>query len=179
MSNVRVVPAEVEAESEALATESTVPGSLLDSLRQSAQATQRERLHDMEVPGWKGQLVLRFRPMDVGQLERYVERRNSNQNARAQIAESIDALTICCVGVFGRDDDRLIELRDENTGHLLRIEHGLAELLGWPSPPDGRYTGREVALKLFGGNAFALGEFVDSLITWMRDPDAFTPPGES
>lgn len=176
MTSVRVVPAEIEEESEALA-ESVVPGSLIDRLRQHAKDTQRDRLHDRAVPGWQGDLILRFRPMGIGQLERYVESRNRT-NAKAQIAEGIDALTICCVGVYARDRDTLVQLADEDGP--IRIEHRLAVLLGWPTPPDGKYTGREVALKLFGGNAFALGEYVDALITWMRDPDGYEEsPGES
>ena len=182
MSGVRVVPAETLADADAIAgladeapEDRAAPGSLLDRLRSRAADVQRERTLDLSVPGWHGELVLRFRPLDVGQLERFVENRRAGRPSG--VSESIDALATCCVGVFGRDGGRLVELADD--GGPLRIEHRLGVLLGQPVPPGATLTVREVVLGLFGGNAFALGTFVDRMVEWMSDPDASEPPGES
>lgn len=116
-------------------------------------------------------LVLRFRPLDVGQLERFVESRRAGRVS--ELGESIDAMATCCIGVFGRDGDRLIDL---NVG----LDNRLAELLAWPVPPDAKLSTREVIIKLFGGEAFPLGAFVDDLAAWMSNPDGNgQPPGES
>lgn len=177
MPSVRVAP--VESLSEAFGVEPefepAVPGSLLDRLRTHAREVQRSRTHDMPVPGFRGDLLLRFRPLDVGQVERFVESRA--QGRAGQISEGIDVMCTACVGVLARDGDNLIELADSSGP--VRIEHRLGVLLGMTIPPDVTLTAREVALQLFGNNAFALGTFIDSLAEWMADPDAEVTPGKS
>jgi hypothetical protein len=180
MSSVRVVPADTLADSDAIDAlrhepEPAVPGSLLDRLRRQTAEAQRTRTHDMSVPGFHGDLLLRFRPLDVGQVERFVEART--QGRAGQISEGIDVMCTACVGVYARDGERLVELADASGP--VRIEHRLGVLLGMVIPPDVTLTAREVTLQLFGNNAFALGSFVDDLATWMADPDAEVKPGES
>lgn len=176
MSGVRVVPADALTTPEGIEAlrDEPEPGSLLDRLRSRAVEVQRDRTLDLDVPGWRGELVLRFRPLDVGQLERFVENRSAGRVTG--ISESIDALATACVGVLGRDGDRLEELADERGP--VRLEPRLGVLLGMPGV-DESYTAREIVLALFGGNAFALGAFVDRLVEWMIDPDAAARPGES
>lgn len=181
MSGVRVVPADTLADADAISAlgepqpEDTVPGSLVDRLRSRAREVGRERSLDLPVPGWHGELVLRFRPLDVGQLERFVEARRTGR--ASGVSEAIDALATCCVAVLGRDGGRLERLADA-AGPVL-IEHRLGVLLGMPIPPEATLTVREVVLGLFGGNAFALGSYVDRMVEWMSDPDATERPGES
>jgi hypothetical protein len=184
MTGVRVVPAEVLADEDDLAGLGTpdqpedhraAPGSLLGRLRSRAAQLQRERLLDLDLPGWGGELVLRFRPLDVGQLDRFVQAQAKRQTS--DVSEGIESMATMCVGVFGRDGDRLIELADEDGP--VRIEHRLGVLLGMPIAPDATLTTREVVTYLFGGNAFALGQFIERLAEWMQDPDATEAPGKS
>jgi hypothetical protein len=106
MAGVRVVPADVLADSEAMAAlaepedERAAPGSLLERLRRRAEDVQRERRLDLPVPGWRGELVFRFRPLDVAGLERFVEARGQRQVSG--VSESIEVMATCCVGVLGR-----------------------------------------------------------------------------
>ena len=178
MPGAHVFPASSLADEDAIAAlgdePQAAPGSLLDRLRSRA-AEQGKRTLDLPVPGrWRGELVLRFRPLDVGQLERFVENRQAGRVSG--VSESIDALATCCVGVLGRDGDRLTELADERGP--VRIEPRLAALLAMPGADDS-FTAREVVLWLFDNNAFALGTYVDRMVEWMADPDASEPPGES
>lgn len=182
MTGVRVVPADTLADEERITAlgepdqpEDVTPGSLMDRLRSRAREVARERTLDLPVPGWRGELVLRFRPLDVGQLERFVEARSAGR--ASGVSEAIDALATCCVGVLARDGDTLVPLADP-AGPVL-IEHRLGVLLGQPVPPEATLTVREVVLGLFGGNAFALGAYVDRMVEWMGDPDAAAQPGES
>lgn len=169
MSAVRVV-SDGDALTPPVAT-GEVPGALLDSLRRNAERRRETRTIDKPVPGFHGELILRFKPLDVGELERFAEARRAGKVS--EISEGIDAMATCCIGVFGRDGNHLIELP-------ARLDHRLAVLLGMPIPPDATLTAREVVLNLFGGEAFALGKFVDELVEWMADADGTGQPmGES
>jgi hypothetical protein len=173
---VRVTPADALTDSDRLRalddeTVDAAPGSLVERLRRRAQDVQRQRTFELPVPGWGGELVLRFKPLEIAQLERFLARDASDVSA------NIEAMGVCCVAVLGRDGGRFVELADAEGP--VRIEHRLGVLLGMPIPPDATLTTREVVLMLFGGNAMALGAFVDRLVTWMTDPSAREAPGES
>jgi hypothetical protein len=151
------------------------PGSLLDRLRTRAADT-RVRTLDVPMPGrWRHELVLRFRPLGVGQLERFVEARRVG-NASG-VGESIEVMATCCVGVYGRDGERMEALGDADGP--VRLEHRLGVLLGMPAPYGASLTTREVVLWLFEDNSFALASVVDRLVEWAQDPDANEPAGES
>ena len=182
MAGARVTPADDLADSERLralhddppTVEMAPPGSLLDRLRSRA-ADSRARTLDIDVPGrWRGELVLRFKPLGVGQLERFVEGRRAGTSGTS---ESIEVMATCCVGVYGRDGARLEPLSDEDGP--VRMEHRLGVLLGMAAPYGATLTTREVVVWLFEDNAFALGAVVDRLVEWAADPEASEPPGES
>jgi hypothetical protein len=175
MSGAHIVSAD-EQLAEPIPVREEAPGSLLARLRERAAEVARERSIDLPVPGWRGELVLRFQPLDVPALERLIARRGTNVEAGSGLNEAIDAVTRACTGVYARDDDELVQLADIDGP--VRLEHRLAVLLAMPMPPDAELTAREVVLGLFGGNAFALGSYVDRLVSWMADPDATERPGE-
>lgn len=152
------------------------PDSLITRLRTRAAEATKERTIDLPVPGWSGELVLRFRTMDVATLDRLLAQRQEGKVSA--VNESIDAMAQACIGVYGREDNGLTQLADVDGP--VRLEHRLGVLLAMPNPTGETMTAREVVLALFGGNAFALGAYVDRLVEWMADPDtAGPPPGES
>lgn len=160
---VRVVS---DVETPSVAT-GEVPGAILDRLRRQSARIREGRTLDKPVPGFEGVLILRFKPLDIGQLERFVEARRSGKVS--DITESIDALATCCIGVYAADGDRLTKL---DAG----LDNRLAELLGWPIPDGASLTAREVVTSLFGGEAFALGNFVDEVVEWMTTLDGNGQP---
>lgn len=174
MSGARVFPM---SDDDAPTAELGTPGSLVARLRSRAKEVQEERRLDLPVPGWRGDLVLRFRPLDITQLERVVDRQA--KGGTSYVSEGIDAMATCCVGVLGRDSLGVTLTALEDAEGPVRIEHRLGVLLGMPVPPDAELSTREVVLMLFGGNAFALGSYLDRFVSWMIDPDATEPPGES
>jgi hypothetical protein len=162
MSAVRVITDDgQEPDSPPVATEE-VPGALLDRLRRQSSRIREGRILDKPVPGFEGALILRFKPLDMGQLERFVDARRAGKVS--EISEGVEALATCCIGVYALDGDRLTELP-------AGLDHRLAELLGWPIPPGATLTAREVVLTLFGGEAFLIGNFVDSVVEWMSNLD--------
>lgn len=183
MTGVRVVPADDLADEDAITAlgepdqpeDRAAPGSLLSRLRSRAAELQRERVCDLDVPGWRGELVLRFRPLSVAQLDRFVQAQAKRKTS--DVSEGIESMVSMCIGVFARDGGRLVALSDEDGP--VRIEHRLGVLLDMPVPPDATLTSREVVSFLFGGNAFALGEFIERLAQFMQDPDADETPGKS
>jgi hypothetical protein len=169
MSAVRVIPDDGRpGESSPVAT-GEVPGAILDRLRRRAAQAREGRTLDKPVPGFEGLLILRFKPLDIGQLERFVANRRAGRVS--EISEGIDALATCCIAVLARDGERLTELP-------AGLDNRLAVLLGMPIPPDASLTAREVVLALFGGEAFALGRFVDEVVEWMSNLDTEPDSGE-
>jgi hypothetical protein len=168
----RIVPAGT-TEDEPVSVREESPNSLIARLRERTARQQEGRTLDVDVPGFGGELLLRFKPLDLTTLDHIF----GNQSPKSSgINETIEALTRSCVGVLARDGDELVQLSDAEGPVLL--EDRLAVLLDMPHPA-GPLTGREVVLALFGGNAFALGAFVDRVVTWMGDPDAVQTPGEA
>jgi hypothetical protein len=162
MSAVRVITDDGrEPDSPPVATEE-VPGALLDRLRRQSSRIREGRTLDKPVPGFEGALILRFKPLEMGQLERFAEAQRVGKSSG--VSEGIEALATCCIGVYVRDGDRLTKL---DAG----LDHRLAELLGWPIPPDAMLTAREVVLTLFGGEALLIGNFVDEVTQWMTSLD--------
>jgi hypothetical protein len=180
--SVRITPADDLADEDRIADLRedpselrAAPGSLLDRLRTRA-ADRGVRTLDIPVPGrWRGELVVRFKPLGVGELERFVEDRRAGRPSG--VSESIEVMARCCVGVYGREGDRLEALGDEDGP--VRIEHRLGVLLGMEAPYGATLTTREVVLWLFEDNSFALGSVVDRLVEWAADPDASESMGES
>jgi hypothetical protein len=169
MTAVRIVSADGETHSPPVAT-GEVPGALLDRLRRSASRVRDGRTLDKPVPGFEGALLLRFKPLDIGQLERMIEMRNAAARGSAsEISESIDALATCCIGVYADDNGTRSKL---DAG----LDNRLAELLGWPIPLDAQLSTREVFVTLFGGEAFAISNFVDEVVQWMTHSDGNGQP---
>jgi hypothetical protein len=168
----RIVPAQDAEGPRAVAD--AAPGSLIARLRARAQETQRARTLDLPVPGWGGELVLRFQPLDIAALEHLLSHRGAEATTSG-INETVDAMVRACVAVLATDEGELVTLEDE--AGPIRLENRLVVLLGLDA--DHVLTAREVVLRLFGGNAFALADYVDKLVTWMNDPDAYPTPGES
>jgi hypothetical protein len=151
------------------------PGSLLARLRDHAREAQKGKTYDLPVPGFQGELVLRFAPLDIATVERLAAKASSTSSG---VSETLDAMVRACVGVYGREADGHLEPLEDEQGPV-RIEHRLAVILGMTEPGSDTLTAREVVLRLFGGNAFALSAYVEKLSEWMTDPDASERPGES
>src|SRR5262245_51094019 len=103
----RIVPAgtPAEPEPEDFRAPDEAPDSLIVRLRVRAAQAAKPRTIDLPVPGFGGELVIRFGTMDVATLDRLLAERNKG-NA-STVNESIDAMAQACVGVFGRDGDEL------------------------------------------------------------------------
>lgn len=102
----------------------TPPASPLDRLRELHREARRERPQlDMNIPGFQGALVARYRVLDYNP-----ELRDLNKRARkmfqaddpdADLKAMIDVIVTACTGIF---------LRKEETGELVPLEETAVEL---------------------------------------------------
>jgi hypothetical protein len=151
------------------------PGSVLARLRERAKATQQARTLDKVVPGWEGELVVRFKPLDMATVDRFVG--SLSDSSVLHVTEAVDLVARACVGVYANAGGQLEQLADEDGP--VRIEHRLAVLLGYPVPPEAKLTAREVILALFGGEALPLTTWAGEVASWMTDREAEPEAGES
>jgi hypothetical protein len=161
-------------------------GSLLSRLRVAAAAQQLEHTEEFAVGGeFKKQLWIRHKPLDGPPMDRFISQRAQMREAAATgagvpITElNLDLMAQSCVAVLGADEaGENREVLEDERGPIL-LEHRLAVLLGFPVPPTGALTARDVIMMLFGNNAMAVVNYGDTLVDWMQDPAVEVDPGES
>lgn len=150
-----------------------VPGSLLADLRKRANELREDDHIDLEMPGWNGSLVARYRALDRAVLDpildRAVNRKGEGTNAMA------DALCLAHVEVFGKDvDGSLVSLFNDQPA---RFDLDLAEVLGL-TPVE--RSARGVLLALFGApNERAAGLLNNQFrqyAEWLNGDVDGTPP---
>jgi hypothetical protein len=161
------------AESEA--PEPEVNGSVIANLRRRAAELQVDDHVDLEVPGYDGQLVARYRALGMGQVRKMIER------AERQGAESWDAygaadgLAVGLIELFGRREDG--SLGPIFTDQPARYDSDLADALGLTVPER---TARAVILEVFGGGEKAewrVGVHFQRYVEWLQGTRDGSAPG--
>jgi hypothetical protein len=122
-------------------------GSVLDAVRKRREALAGERHYDLEVPGYRGCVVLRCGPIDGAKLAQVRERQmraGSGGGAVLDFAFNADLVIDSCREVLARrHPDDPLETIDPDGG-TVRIDAHLAELLGVQAT-----RARDVLLALF------------------------------
>jgi hypothetical protein len=151
------------------------PGSVLERVRTAANAPREHRT--LDTPVWaepfNGRLVIRYRLLPVGEIERFSELQGRITN----LALALDMLQSTCVTVLWAEDG-------ETTDLGVRLDGRLWELFGWELPAPGMrpedLTIREIVTGVFGDNGMAVGAHVQEVSEWMAAPDEEQrSPGES
>jgi hypothetical protein len=158
--------------------DSAPPSSLIARLRKQAAEQRAERHIDLEIGGtFEPPLVARYGVMPVHELERYSELATDPRSSTTEVG--IDIMARTNVALFARDDDRLVELRDELG--TITYGHRLAQLLELPIPPgEDDVSPRDVIVGLFGGNGLAISTHGGQLLSWMQNPGkGEATPGEA
>jgi hypothetical protein len=125
------------------------PSSLVEALRARRAAQAAGHSHDLVVPGWKGQLVIRCGPIGGAVMTALRERAEKSRSPERDFNLNADTLIAACREVLGRasPDGDLTTLVDDD-GEPVRIDSRLAELLGIETQ---RGRAREVLLALYAG----------------------------
>ncbi len=157
------------------------PGSILAQLQAAAAAQQEEQRIELPIGGaFAGLLFVRYKPLDPGQMDRYVAKRARIIDKGGELADisstdsSMDLMAQACVCLLDRAGGEL-----ELDGAPVRLDARLARLLELAFPEGFEPTARDVILRLFGGNALAIDAHASRLLDWMRQPAEVPGLGEA
>lgn len=161
----------IETDTDELADALTTKrASVLDGLREFAAKKQEEkrqpRFRDVNLPGWEGRVVLRFRILRMKEIERQSKILRSDKSRQPQaLLAALDTVRLSCAGVAVRDDAEAepIPLDEMNP---VKFEDRLTDALGWPR----QRTARDIIKALFPSeqSVIALGM---ELNRWMTNPE--------
>lgn len=146
--------------------------SPLDRMRAKRARRAAQTTRDFEVPGFDGELVVRYRILDpltdgkeIGQRiqQQFGE---ADQEAEAIHFAQIDTLLAACVGFYAKEPDgqvplgRLLDTPQEMAPTYADPE--LAEALGFEAD-----SARDAVVAVFGGNRIAVNAHAVAVQTWM------------
>lgn len=146
-------------------------GLVLDAIRAKRRKLADEQTHDMPVPGYGGELVVRYRLLDpLVEGKDIGDRVQSQFSGAGQESERVyfglvDGLIAACVAIYAKVDGELVPLAGEGSLTTFEDTDDLAELLGFTPKP----TTRETVAEVFGGNKIAVSGHGIALQRWMGD----------
>jgi hypothetical protein len=148
--------------------------SVLASLREKRRNAAANLTTDMPIPGYAGELVVRYRLLDP-----LVEGKTIGDRVQAQFSAAgleservyyglVDGLIAACVAIFAKVGDELVPLAGEGTVTTYEDTDDLAELLGFTPAA----TTRATVVEVFGGSEhkIAVSGHAIRVQRWMSDP---------
>lgn len=156
------------------APEDSGAGSVIDNLRRRAAELQVDDHVDLEVPGYNGQLVARYRALGTGQVRIIAQRAERQGSDSWDAYGAADGLASGLIELFGRREDNT--LAPIFTDQPARYDSDLADALGLVVPER---TARAVILAVFGGaplNEHRIIAHFTEYIEWLQgDRDGSAP----
>lgn len=139
--------------------------SIRDRIRAEREAIAAEKTLDLLVPGYKGQLAIRYRSVSDRELDAFIKQ--IQKDGEAGIRANYDLLIECCETVLVRvqEDGDLEPLTDDQDGPI-RFDIRLAEFLGFEAA-----SARETVVGVFspdGSQALAPFEHTVAVISWLQ-----------
>lgn len=150
----------------------SVPASILDALRERRREQVADRYFDLDVPGYRGQLVLRCRPIRGQVFTRLRERMERSRSPERDFNLNADTLIAACSEVLARArvEDPLLVLATD--GEPIKLGKQLGQLLDVPST-----SARDVVREVFHGAPspeLAVGAAAGRYMSWATALDAET-----
>lgn len=138
----------------------------LASIRRKQQALQHARTQDFDLPGYGGELVIRYRRLGVQEFRQAIW-----GSAETEIDANLQFLIDACDGIYRRrEDGTLHPLWPDDVEHRPTVapRYGdMDDLLGMEHD-----TVRASVLALFGGNELAVNDHSGRVEEWMRTVQA-------
>lgn len=151
--------------------ETVSENSVLNRLRDKRRRLAADQTHDMPIPGYGGELVVRYRLLDplvegkeIGQRiqQQYPK---AGQETEMLHAVNLDTIVNACVGFYvRREDGDLVLLDPDGTGGMDYGDPRLREFLDFDAE-----SAREAVVLVFGGNRAAVNVHAAQLQKWMGD----------
>lgn len=150
-------------------------GSILSTLRRKRQEIRRDKTTTLEVSGYDGFLLVKYKPIDYNEFSKLVRKLQKAKNTDAEVGVAADILVRTCVGFYYRDelDGRKVKPLHESDAQFgdepIVYDERLAKVVGLTV--DNRHVGRSIAIGLFN-NELALVDHSNEVVEWMRSNDA-------
>lgn len=148
-------------------------GSLMATLRARREALAAERRLELEIPGYAGLLVARYKPIEWEEASAISSKVIDSDDPRADLLGAADLLIACCEEMLTRNGDKLVPLsegpeleqsvRDVLGNQPVRYEERLAKAFGFEAE-----KARAVVLDLFR-NDFAVIDQHREVLAWLRN----------
>jgi hypothetical protein len=143
------------------------PGSVMSRLRTLRENFQTEQTIDLDVPGYRGELVARYGPLPwevIRQLAIRGERGKRDPNNGPMVAA--DGLANAILGFFYRNDSGVLAPVTKNGDPVTAYDAGLMSVLGI----EGTQTTRERVKSVFP-DEYALVSHYAALMEWQESRD--------
>jgi len=139
-------------------------GSLLSRIRERRAQLQEERHLDLDIPGYDGMLVARYRPLPWDEVKKIGEKVEKSKNPRKELYAMADVLVRACDSIWFRDPETN-ELRPVQSGEPVRYDDRLAEALGFTAD-----SARQVLLATFNNDLAVTAHHMEAA-EWMQASD--------
>jgi hypothetical protein len=152
--------------------EATPDVSVLGRLRDKRRNAAHKQVVDLAVPGYDGELFVRYRLLDpLVERKEIADRvlaqfRENDQDAEREYYILNDTLIAACVAIFAKVEGKLVPLAGEGTVTTFEDTEDLADLLAF-DPAD---TARLTVERVFLDNRNAVKGQGMQLSFWMLDP---------
>jgi hypothetical protein len=163
--------------------EQTGTQSILDRLKARRESVKKSRTLDLEIPGYEGDLLARYKPVPFKVFEDDEKKRKKSKGKDpALLSAAIDQIISCCDMILVRDpgnpacvldndgevtDFRPIDVDAAEAGSPVKWEQRLADLIDIPQE-ETRGIAKLVVLRTFCNDA-ALIYHASRLGIWLRD----------
>lgn len=145
-------------------------GSFLERVRARRAEQRAERHIDIDLPGYGGDVVLRFGPVSWEVVQQVADRAQKGKDPRRMLNAQADLLIAACREVLVRVDGEVGPIVE---GETVRFDAQLGAALGIPA--DDARTARSVLFEAFSlANApdIAVAGVAVELQQWMGETDA-------
>ena len=146
-------------------------GTLLSSLRDKRNKIGSERHLELEIPGYDGELVVRYQPIPWEEAKRITERLENSKNPRKELYAQADVLIRACEEVLARVEGKLVPLSTvfpEVGGEPIKFDSRLAKALGFEVVNGSE--GRSAVLGAFN-NDLAVSKQQQDVMEWIQNSE--------
>lgn len=154
----------------------TAADSVLETLKKRREVISADRRLDLDIPGYNGDIVARYKPVPWDRLKKIAEKAEASSSHRKELNAQADTIAMACDTLLVRIEEELIPLHeaypDVFGDRPAKYDDRLGKLLGFDAD-----TGRQAVLRLFR-NDLAVTAHQTEIGTWQQssrveDDEAF------
>ena len=138
--------------------------NLMETLRARREQALEDKEYDLEIPGYNGDLVARYRHLSGKEADQIGTRvmNQTKQRTERTVHMAMDTMIAACTGMYARIGAELVPIDPNGDGIPCGYDEELAQFMGFEAT-----TAREVVRGVFVGNEMAIGAHSMQLQRWM------------